>query len=221
MWRSTGDIFDTWTSIKSLAQSQIVAQEYNGHGCFNDMDMLVVGMNGNGNVGMQGCTFEEYKLHFSLWALLNSPLMIGCDIRNMTDETKKILMNRDIIAVNQDLGGKQPFFVNSNYTWQINEARKSTEPFYSNYPVENPIIAKYLDNGDIAMGMFNLSDTPLYHNDIVVHFDMLGMPVNSDKEFEITELWSGEITRSSNDIIALGNCEPHTCRIFRARVVNK
>ena len=69
-----------------LAQKEMQEMEYNGCGCFNDMDMLVVGMNGSGNVGVGGCTFEEYKTHFSFWAFMGSPLMIGCDIRNMTDE---------------------------------------------------------------------------------------------------------------------------------------
>ena len=64
MWRSTGDIMDSWASIRDIAQSQLKVMEYNGHGCFNDMDMLVVGMNGQGNVGLTGCTYEEYRLHF-------------------------------------------------------------------------------------------------------------------------------------------------------------
>lgn len=48
----------------------------------------------------------EYQAHFALWAILKSPLLIGCDLNNMTDDTKKILMNREIIAVNQDSLGK-------------------------------------------------------------------------------------------------------------------
>ena len=59
-----------------------------------------MGMNGKGNVGVTGCTTEEYKTHFSLWALLNSPLMIGCDIRNMDEDTKKILMNKEVLKIN-------------------------------------------------------------------------------------------------------------------------
>ena len=81
---------------------QIDLQAYNGLNCFNDIDMLVVGMEGRGNVGFAGCTAEEYRTHFSLWAMLNSPLMIGCDIRSMSPETKETLLNPEIIAVNQD-----------------------------------------------------------------------------------------------------------------------
>ncbi len=82
MWRSTHDVFDSWESIKMRAKEQLDIQKYNGLGCFNDMDMLVVGMNGKGNVGLTPSSFVQYRTHFALWALLGSPLMIGCDIRN-------------------------------------------------------------------------------------------------------------------------------------------
>ena len=68
------------------------------------MDMLVVGLHGKGGneyISAGGCTDEEYQTHFSLWAMMNSPLMIGCDVRNLTEETKKILLNKDLIAINQ------------------------------------------------------------------------------------------------------------------------
>ena len=102
MWRSTGDIFDTWESVKDLVHQQEKLLPYNATGCFNDMDMLIVGMYGQGNVGLKGCNDTQYKTHYSIWALLGSPLMIGCDIRNMNDATRNILMNRDLIAINQD-----------------------------------------------------------------------------------------------------------------------
>ena len=90
MWRSTGDIFDTWDSIKDLVAQQENCIRYNGVGCFNDMDMLIVGMHGKGNVGLAGCSDVQYQTHYALWAFLGSPLMIGCDIREMSDETRRI-----------------------------------------------------------------------------------------------------------------------------------
>ncbi len=63
--------------------------------------MLIVGMHGKGHVGLGGCTAEEYKTHFSVWCMYGSPLIIGCDIRNMDAETRGILMNRDLIAIGQ------------------------------------------------------------------------------------------------------------------------
>lgn len=220
MWRSTGDIFDTWESLKSLAQSQLTEQEYNGLGCFNDMDMLIVGMNGNGNVGISGCTEEEYRLHFSLWALLNSPLMIGCDIRDMSEETKNILMNKEVIAINQDPAGRQPFFANS-FKFVKNDTRKDGEPFYKDYPLDTPIIAKFLDNGDIAIGVFNFTDTEQNPFQAAVTFDQLGLSVESGKTLEVTDLWSGEKQTVVNEVFMCDGCKPHGCRMFRAKVVDK
>ena len=219
MWRSTFDIFDSWESIKNLAQSQLKAQEYNGRGCFNDMDMLVVGMNGKGNVGLTGCTTEEYRLHFSLWALLNSPLMIGCDIRDMSEETKNILKNRDVIAINQDPRGCEPFFVNS-FPFAANENRGSEDSFYKDYPLEYPMIAKYLDNGDIAIGIFNLSDTALSPFQATITQDLLGLPVSCGKKLRLHDLWTGETRESFNGTVRIDRLEPHDCILFRAEVVD-
>lgn len=158
LWRSTGDIYDGWPNIKMLAHKEMQEMEYNGCGCFNDMDMLVVGMNGSGNVGVGGCTFEEYKTHFSFWAFMGSPLMIGCDIRNMTDETKKILTNKEVLRVDQDAAYRQPFFLNS-MPYEPNKDRGPGEAFWSYYPIESPIMARFLDDGEVALGFFNFSLT--------------------------------------------------------------
>lgn len=65
MYRSTGDIFDTFESIRKLSESQISNLGYSGAGCFNDIDMLVVGLRGKGNVGVDdGCTDSQYRYHF-------------------------------------------------------------------------------------------------------------------------------------------------------------
>lgn len=220
MWRSTVDIFDTWESVKKLALSQLSTLEYNGQGCFNDMDMLVVGMNGDGHVGIHGCTDDEYRLHFSLWALLSSPLMIGCDVRSMSEETKKILMNKDIIAINQDRACRQPFFVNDRRLVK-NENRKTDEPFYKEYPLEAPIIARFLENGDIAIGIFNFGDAAVAINKRTVTFDSLGLSVESGKTLEVTDLWSGETEVVKNDAFIINGCAEHSCRMFRAKVVDK
>ena len=221
MWRSTGDINDSWESVKSLAQSQLQVQEYNGKGCFNDMDMLIVGMNGKGNVGFKGCTTEEYRTHFSMWALLNSPLMIGCDIREMDEATKEILLNRDVIAVNQDPKGSQPFFAN-NFMWTPNEARKSSsEPHFEKYPLDVPIIAKYLDNGDIALGVFNFTDETANRWQMTVTCDNLGLPMNCGKDFEAVDLWTGETIPSFNGTLMIDTLAPHACRLFRVKIIDK
>ena len=220
MWRSTGDINDSWESVKMLAQSQLKVQEYNAKGCFNDMDMLIVGMNGKGNVGFKGCTTEEYKTHFSLWALLNSPLMIGCDIRDMDDETKNILLNKEVIAINQDPLASQPFFAN-NFIFKPNQARKPEEPYFEEYPVDLPMIAKYLDNGDIAVGFFNFTDADTTRWHLTLTCDNLGLPLNCGKTFVATDLWTGEEIKSFNGTIELQKLEAHACRLFRVKIVDK
>ena len=101
LWRVSGDIRDDWRSILTRAAIDAPLWRYAGPGGWNDPDMLEVG---NG-----GCTFEEYKTHFSLWAMLKSPLLIGNDVRSMTkgDETWNILSNKDVIDINQDSLGWQ------------------------------------------------------------------------------------------------------------------
>ena len=220
MWRSTGDINDSWESVKALAQSQLQVQEYNSKGCFNDMDMLIVGMNGKGNVGFKGCTTEEYRTHFSLWALLNSPLMIGCDIRNMDEDTKSILMNKDVIAINQDPKCSQPFFAN-NYIFTPNEARHSTDPYFKDYPLDIPMIAKFLDNGDVALGVFNFTDNAMDRWHLTITCDNFGLPLNCGKTFEAVDLWTGEVRKSFNGTIELQSLDAHACRLFRIRIIDK
>lgn len=217
MWRSTYDIKDSWASIKLLGQSQLGFGEYNAQGCFNDMDMLVVGMKGEGFVGLTGCSFEEYKFHFSLWSLLGSPLMIGCDIRNMDDETKAILMNKDVIAINQDIGARQPFIINSQ-VYKIRQNRGPDDSFYENNPTDCPVVARFLDGGDIAVGVFNFTDSK---RSVEVNLDSLGLPKISGKTLKLTELWTGEEINAQGGLLFLGKAfEPHSCKLYRARVVD-
>ncbi|RCV14516.1 hypothetical protein SETIT_2G432600v2 [Setaria italica] len=98
-WRTTGDITDTWKSMTDIADKNNKWASYAGPGGWNDPDMLEVG---NG-----GMTFAEYHSHFSIWALMKAPLLIGCDVRNLTSETLEILSNKEVIQVNQDPLGVQ------------------------------------------------------------------------------------------------------------------
>lgn len=99
LWRTTGDIQANWNSVMNLLDRQVGLEKYSGPGGWNDPDMLEVG---NGNL-----TYGENKAHFSLWCLLNAPLMAGNDLRNMTAETIEILTNKEVISVNQDSLGVQ------------------------------------------------------------------------------------------------------------------
>lgn len=99
LWRTTGDIRDEWGSMlhNILEQEAFAAQAGPGH--WNDPDMLEVG---NG-----GMTAEEYRTHFSLWAIAAAPLIAGNDLRDMSAETRSILLNKEVIAVDQDSLGQQ------------------------------------------------------------------------------------------------------------------
>jgi alpha-galactosidase len=106
LWRTTGDITDSWDGVDGplhgflkIIDANEPLYPYAGPGHWNDPDMLEVG---NG-----GLTTIEYQSHFSLWALMAAPLIAGNDISNMDAATRDILLNRDVIAVNQDPLGSQ------------------------------------------------------------------------------------------------------------------
>jgi alpha-galactosidase len=129
MWRVTGDVVDSWTSvllgtwwalgIDTAIDLAVNLHDYAGPGGWNDLDMLVIGLGGQGNVGGGGAKLLEYQTQFSMWSILCSPLMIGCDIRNLSPEIAAILMNREILAVNQDPLGKQAVRIQKNGVLEI------------------------------------------------------------------------------------------------------
>ncbi len=224
-WRSTGDINDSWASVKAIAQSQMQAQEYNAPGCYNDMDMLVVGMNNHGTVALGGCTEEEYRLHFSLWAFLQSPLMIGCDIRHMDDATRRILLNREIIALNQDESPCQAYIANNPLQcFGANEKRVSPtpnrrpeDPFYqySDYCLSRSIMVRQLANGDFALIRLNFRDHEVCNAPLIVTPDMLGLPEDMPLHPHVTDLWTGESLPLVHGAIPQPGLAAHACQVYR------
>ena len=203
MWRSTADIFDCWGSIRNIVEHQFEMLTTNYRGCFNDMDMLVVGMDGNGNVARdERLSFEEYKLHFSAWALFGSPLMIGCDIRNMSEETKAILMNKEVLAVSQDLA--------------CNQVALHKHPPYDQF-----LAWRLLDGGDIAVGVFNMGDEPSINFSGWMLPQEFGWTPESNTRLLLRDLWDGSEKYLDNDIIMECELPPHSCRMFRVSLVKK
>ena len=196
-WRSTGDLVDSWASVKKRIREQHDRYPYGGVGCFNDMDMLVVGMYGVGNAGMEGCNDVQYKTHFSIWALLGSPLMIGCDIRNMSEATKSILTNEELIRINQDRACRQP----------IKVSRGEDILIYS----------KLLENGDIAIGIFNLGETECYAS---LNLDEIGLPFSTGMTLRLKEVWTGEESAVKNACIQK-KLDAYDCAVYRAKVVKQ
>jgi len=99
LWRTTGDVQANWMSIYEIIERQAGLAGYAGPGHWNDPDMLEVG---NGKMSL-----AENRSHFSMWAMLASPLLAGNDLPNMKPEIKAILTNKDVIAIDQDKLGKQ------------------------------------------------------------------------------------------------------------------
>jgi alpha-galactosidase len=98
MWRTTDDINDTYQRMMTIAYGQVGLGRYTSPGHYNDPDMLEVG-----NGGMNA---DEYRTHMSLWAVLGAPLLAGNDLAKMSAEDKSILMNREVIAIDQDALGR-------------------------------------------------------------------------------------------------------------------
>lgn len=101
-WRISGDISADFGSILKIIDLDAKLSKYASAGHYNDMDMLQVG---------RGMSYDEDKTHFSMWCMLNSPLLAGNDLRSMSKQTIDILTNKEVIALNQDTGFKQAYKV--------------------------------------------------------------------------------------------------------------
>ena len=99
-WRISGDIAPNWGSVKAIIQKNLYLSTYAGGGHYNDMDMLEIG---------RGLTQTEEEVHFGLWCLMSSPLLIGCDLTTIPEASLKLLKNKELIALNQDPLGLQAY----------------------------------------------------------------------------------------------------------------
>lgn len=127
LWRTTGDIDDSYRRMEEIGFSQAGLSKYAGPGHWNDPDMLEVG---NGKM-----TTDEYTTHMTLWALLAAPLLAGNDLTSMSPADKAILMNKDVIAIDQDALGRQGDRVSADGPFEV-----WTKP---------------LKDGSVAVGLFN------------------------------------------------------------------
>jgi alpha-galactosidase len=130
LWRTTGDINDTYKRMMEIVDTQSAIAKYAGPGHWNDPDMLEIG---NG-----GMTTDEYRTHMSLWAIFAAPLLAGNDVRGMTEDIRSILLNTEVIAVDQDAMGAQGHL-----------AQKAGDVEYYGRP---------LNNADMALVVVNRAD---------------------------------------------------------------
>lgn len=186
LWRTTGDIQDRWQGKKEwkpgdccnygmtdILDQEVGLESYAEPGHWNDPDMLEVG---NG-----GMTAEEYRAHFSMWAILAAPLIAGNDLRDMKPEIREILTQREVIAVDQDQAGRQG-----------QRVRKSGDL---------EVWSKVLLDGSRAVVLFNRGTAP---GEITVTWEDLGYPAHLGAR--VRDLWQrkdlGEHTGKFSSTVA-------------------
>ncbi len=161
-WRTTGDINDSWGSMAGIGFKQVGLDQYAGPGHFNDPDMLVVGKVGWGNLHPTRLKPNEQYTHISLWCLLASPLLIGCDMTQLDEFTLGLLTNDEVLDVNQDPLGRQAARVVQNGMLEI--------------------WAKDLEDGSKAVGLFNRGSS---EDSITANWTDLGLT----GEQTVRDLW--------------------------------
>ena len=184
-WRTTGDINPHWDRIYTILSQQAGLEKYAGPGHWNDPDMLEVG---NGKL-----TLAENRSHFSMWAMLASPLLAGNDLPHMKPEIKAILTNRDVIAIDQDPLGHQ------------------ASRIYSDGEVD--VWARHLSGGAMAVAILNAgSDRVATHP---FHLDLAKLGLHGAQQSK--NLWTGnsvELTQNmpiilpSHDILLVRIANP-------------
>ncbi|GAA0328606.1 hypothetical protein GCM10009087_43510 [Sphingomonas oligophenolica] len=155
LWRTTGDIWDSYSAsdkahwwahnLLDIVDQNEPLWPFAGPGHWNDPDMLEIGNGGMSDI--------EYRTHFSLWAMMAAPLMAGNDIASMSPDTAAILMNRDVIAIDQDPLGAQGHRVRDDGNQEV--------------------WARPLANGGRAVLLLNRGEAPA---DIAVDWPELGYP---------------------------------------------
>ncbi|MDQ2710638.1 MAG: glycoside hydrolase family 27 protein [Acidobacteriota bacterium] len=173
LWRATGDIINKWSGTEKWGGFGVVQildqvdglETYAGPGHWNDPDMLEVG---NGVL-----TDTEARAHFSMWCILAAPLIAGNDIRSISAETKAILTNKDLIAVDQDALGIQGHRVKKDGDLEV--------------------WSKQLSDGGRAVALLNRSEA---EKQITVTWQEIGYP--ESLKVSVRDLWSGNTSESTN-----------------------
>ncbi|XP_030544484.1 alpha-galactosidase-like isoform X1 [Rhodamnia argentea] len=179
-WRTTGDIKDNWGSMISKADQNDAWASYAGPGGWNDPDMLEVG---NGNMST-----EDYRCHFSLWSLAKAPLILGCDIRSMDNDTFELVSNKEVIAVNQDELGIQG-----------KKVKKTGDLEVWSGPLSGNRVAVVLMNRGLSTA------------NVTAEWSDIGL--NSSVIFDARDLWEHSTTTSvQNQLDA--TLDSHACKMY-------
>lgn len=179
-WRTTGDISDNWDSMTSRADQNDGWASYAGPGGWNDPDMLEVG---NG-----GMTVAEYRSHFSIWALAKAPLLIGCDLTAMNNDTLEILSNKEVIDVNQDGLGTQGKKVKADG--------------------DSEVWAGPLSGNRVAVVLWNRGSST---TNITAYWSDIGL--NPSTVVNARDLWAHQDQSSVKDQVS-ASVDSHDCKMF-------
>ncbi|CAL1406118.1 unnamed protein product [Linum trigynum] len=179
-WRTTGDIADNWERMTERADKNDKWASYAGPGGWNDPDMLEVG---NG-----GMTTEEYRSHFSIWALAKAPLILGCDIRSMDLDTHQILSNSEVIAVNQDKLGVQGKKVKKDGDLEV--------------------WAGPLSQKRVVVVLWNRGSSPAK---VAANFSDIGVPPFA--LVDVRDLWAHTTEAKVKEQIS-ADLDPHACKMY-------
>jgi alpha-galactosidase len=177
-WRTTGDINDSWKSMSDIGFYQQAEAPHAQPGHFNDPDMLVVGKVGWGDSQHNThLTPDEQYTHISLWSLLSSPLLIGCDLGKLDRFTLNLLTNDEVIAINQDALAKEA----------VQVLKKDGYLVY----------VKELADGSKAVGIFNVSD---HYQTITLNWADLGISGYS----KVRDVWREKYLITNNKVFTTG-----------------
>ena len=184
-WNNAGT-----ASIASQYNKAVIMDEFSGlDKGWNDPDMMVIGMN--------GITTDMSRTHFTMWSMMNAPLMLGMDLRRVTkgDEIYNIIANEKVIALNQDSLGVQAKRIYST------KAKSSPDTEYITDNDRVDVLAKPLSNGDIALSFINLS-TSDSNTTVSVDKELISNYIGSKMAegnsfadaaaYYVEDLWSGE-----------------------------
>lgn len=214
MYRSTGDIMDNFVSFTDIVKSQLNKLCMSGNHCFNDMDMLTVGMEGKGNVGLgKVCSYEEYRLQFVLWCLCGVPLMMGADLRSLAPEYRALMLNPALLRINQDAECRPPYIVRRDSVC-IPNPDDAQAPW--THPADTAfVLLRHLTDREFALFYANLS-----HADAEVHceFADMGLPVTGGVALDMTDVFSGEHLGPQKDSFN-PHIKAHDCRLFLCHLV--
>ncbi|MFK2892393.1 glycoside hydrolase family 27 protein [Dyella flagellata] len=181
-WRTSNDLSDVYASMLENFKQNVGLDRYARPGHYNDPDVLEVG---NG-----GMTDTEYRSHFSLWSIMAAPLLIGADLRTIKPEALKILLNKEVIAVDQD-----PLGIQGKQVRDIDGIH---------------VIVKPLKDGSRAVAVFNENDTS---REVAISTTVIGLA--SDAPYTLRDLWAHSQVKGERMLKV--QLQPHAIAMYRIR----